>query len=45
MYHDTDGTLWKIDKGWEDLSPNEWVEVCFYALRLGCILYIFSFIV
>lgn len=32
MYHDSDSIPWKIDKGWEDLAPKEWVEVCLYAL-------------
>lgn len=27
MYHDSDGLLWKVDKKWEDLSPEEWIEI------------------
>lgn len=27
MYHDSDNLPWKKDKKWEDLSPEEWVEV------------------
>lgn len=34
VYHDSDSLPWKIEKGWEDLSPEEWVEVCFYPLVL-----------
>lgn len=28
MYHDSNRLPWEIDKRWEDLSPNEWIEVC-----------------
>lgn len=34
MYHDSDSVPWKIDKGWEDLTPEEWVQVCSYAAAL-----------
>ncbi|KAJ6768458.1 TETRATRICOPEPTIDE REPEAT (TPR)-CONTAINING PROTEIN-RELATED [Salix koriyanagi] len=27
VYHDSDNLPWKIDKKWEDLSPEEWVEI------------------
>lgn len=27
MYHDSDSVPWKIDKGWEDLTPEEWVQI------------------
>ncbi|KAK8499441.1 hypothetical protein V6N12_012495 [Hibiscus sabdariffa] len=27
VYHDSDNLPWKMDKNWEDLSPNEWIEV------------------
>lgn len=27
VYHDSDSLPWKIEKGWEDLSPKEWVEI------------------
>ncbi|CAN1281796.1 Intermembrane lipid transfer protein vps13A [Linum perenne] len=27
MYHNTDSLPWKINKTWETLSPNEWVEI------------------
>ncbi|KAK3025353.1 hypothetical protein RJ639_043862, partial [Escallonia herrerae] len=27
MYHDSNHLPWKLDKRWEDLSPNEWVEI------------------
>lgn len=44
MYHDSDSIPWKIDKGWEDLSPKEWVEVCSYiVVFLGCFFCFFFF--
>jgi vacuolar protein sorting-associated protein 13A/C len=27
MYHDSNRSPWKLRKKWEDLTPNEWVEV------------------
>ncbi|KAL5541456.1 hypothetical protein UlMin_009166 [Ulmus minor] len=27
LYHDSNSVPWKIDKGWENLSPKEWVEI------------------
>ncbi|XP_043709636.1 uncharacterized protein LOC122658659 isoform X2 [Telopea speciosissima] len=27
VYHDSDILPWKIDKKWEDLSPEEWIEI------------------
>lgn len=27
VYHDSDSLPWKKDKNWEDLSPEEWVEI------------------
>ncbi|KAI3834068.1 hypothetical protein MKX03_035864 [Papaver bracteatum] len=27
VYHDSDTLPWKMDKKWEDLSPNEWIEI------------------
>ncbi|PON64877.1 Phosphatidylinositol-4, 5-bisphosphate phosphodiesterase gamma [Parasponia andersonii] len=27
VYHDSDSLPWKIEKGWEHLSPKEWVEI------------------
>ncbi|PRQ39555.1 putative vacuolar protein sorting-associated protein [Rosa chinensis] len=27
MYHDSGSVPWKIDKGWEDLTPKEWIEI------------------
>ncbi|KAF9594340.1 hypothetical protein IFM89_030469 [Coptis chinensis] len=27
VYHDSDSIPWKIDKKWEDLSPQEWIEI------------------
>ncbi|KAJ6902719.1 hypothetical protein NC651_020256 [Populus alba x Populus x berolinensis] len=27
VYHDSDNLPWKKDKKWEDLSPEEWVEI------------------
>ncbi|TQD96908.1 hypothetical protein C1H46_017513, partial [Malus baccata] len=27
MYHDSDSVPWKIDKGWEDLTPEEWIQI------------------
>ncbi|XP_073012998.1 uncharacterized protein [Typha latifolia] len=26
-YHDSDSLPWKLDKKWEDLTPNEWTEI------------------
>ncbi|KAM1215633.1 hypothetical protein ACFX13_012262 [Malus domestica] len=27
MYHDSGSVPWKIDKGWEDLTPEEWIQI------------------
>ncbi|KAL8484750.1 hypothetical protein ACS0TY_027161 [Phlomoides rotata] len=27
MYHDSNRDPWKLDKRWEDLSPQEWIEI------------------
>ncbi|CAK7326271.1 unnamed protein product [Dovyalis caffra] len=27
VYHDSDNLPWKIHKKWEDLSPEEWIEI------------------
>ncbi|XP_042516642.1 uncharacterized protein LOC122090931 isoform X2 [Macadamia integrifolia] len=27
VYHDSNNSPWKIDKKWEDLSPEEWIEI------------------
>lgn len=27
MYHDCNTVPWKIDKRWEDLTPDEWIEI------------------
>ncbi|KAG2726780.1 hypothetical protein I3760_01G128300 [Carya illinoinensis] len=27
MYHDCNSLPWEIDKRWEDLSPNEWIQI------------------
>ncbi|XP_052204938.1 uncharacterized protein LOC127809843 isoform X2 [Diospyros lotus] len=27
MYHDSNRLPWKLGKKWEDLSPNEWIEI------------------
>ncbi|XP_026458441.1 putative vacuolar protein sorting-associated protein 13A [Papaver somniferum] len=27
VYHDSDTLPWKMDKKWEDLNPNEWIEI------------------
>lgn len=44
VYHDSDSLPWKLEKGWEDLSPKEWVEVCFYVLvSLGRVLFSIHF--
>lgn len=42
MYHDSDSVPWKTNKGWEELAPEEWVEVCFNALIvLASVLFLF----
>ncbi|XP_020230234.1 uncharacterized protein LOC109811015 [Cajanus cajan] len=27
LYHDSDQLPWEIDKRWEDISPQEWIEI------------------
>ncbi|KAF7837665.1 putative vacuolar protein sorting-associated protein [Senna tora] len=27
LYHDSDSLPWEIDKRWEDISPQEWIEI------------------
>ncbi|KAG9446693.1 hypothetical protein H6P81_012821 [Aristolochia fimbriata] len=27
VYHDSGSPPWKLEKKWEDLSPNEWIEI------------------
>lgn len=36
LYHDSNSFPWKIDKRWEDLSPKEWIEVCFCQIIILC---------
>lgn len=29
VYHDPGSTPWDLEKSWEDMTPEEWEEVCF----------------
>lgn len=38
MYHDSDCHPWKLDKKWEDLTPEEWIVVCFSTVKSSLLL-------